>query len=100
MCLMSPVGIAWTRALKQAPNIKLYQENSNNPSAHGSYLMAACIFTTVFQRSPVGIKQSGLKGITKEEALILQSIAYRTVMDYQKYIMKKAKKVKEAAKQK
>ena len=48
ICRMSPVGIAWERALKQAPNIKLYREEPEGsfPTVHGTYLTAACLFVT------------------------------------------------------
>ena len=94
-CLMSPVGIAWERSLKIAPQIKLYRDESeiSYPTAHGTYLTAACLFVTIFRQSPVGQKKTGFKSISPAEALTLQKIAYKTVMDYEKYIVNKVKKM-------
>lgn len=93
-CLMSPVGIAWERSLKLAPHIKLYRDESeiSYPTAHGTYLTAACLFVTIFRQSPIGQKQTGFKTISQSDALTLQKIAYKTVLDYEKYIVNKAKK--------
>ena len=97
-CLMSPVGIAWERSLKMAPHIKLYREESDisYPTAHGTYLTAACLFVTLFRQSPIGQKKTGFKSISAAEALTLQKIAYKTVMDYEKYIVNKVKSIKAA----
>lgn len=99
---MSPVGIAWERARKLAPQIKLYRDDTeaSYPTPHGTYLTAACLFVTLFRQSPVGQKQTGFKSVTEKDALILQQIAYKTVIDYENYIVNKAKKLKEEAEQK
>ena len=96
ICRMSPVGIAWERALKQAPHIKLYREDSEGsfPTVHGTYLTAACLFVTMFRQSPIGQKNTGFKSVSQADALTLQKIAYKTVMDYEKYIINKVKKMK------
>ena len=98
-CRMSPVGIAWERARKLAPNIKLYRDDTevSYPTPHGTYLTAACLFVTLFRQSPIGQKQTGFKTISEKDALILQKIAYKTVIDYEKYIVSKAKKMKAEA---
>lgn len=100
MARMSPVGIAWERAQKLAPHIELYREESemSYPTAHGTYLTAACLFVTIFRQSPVGQKQTGFKTVPYKDALLLQKIAYKTVMDYEKYIMAKVKKMQEEKK--
>ena len=95
-CRMSPVGIAWERARKIAPQIKLYRDDTeiSYPTPHGTYLTAACLFVTIFRQSPIGQKHTGFKSVSEKDALILQRIAYKTVMDYEKYIVNKAKKMK------
>ena len=97
-CLMSPVGIAWERSMKIAPHIKLYRDETeiSYPTAHGTYLTAACLFVTIFRQSPIGQKQTGFKTISQSDALTLQKIAYKTVMDYEKYIVNKAKQAMKA----
>jgi len=98
-CRMSPVGIAWERARKLAPHIKLYREDTevSYPTPHGTYLTAACLFVTIFRQSPIGQKQTGFKVVSEKDALLLQRIAYKTVMDYEKYIVNKAKKMQAEA---
>ena len=86
--LMAPVGTAWLRANKAYPKLQFYQENSNAPAAHGSYLAAAVITAAITRQAVLNQKHTGLKSVSSVEGKALQKIATKTVIDYGNYIKK------------
>ena len=70
---LSPVGLAWKRALLQQPGIELWDADGSHPSLKGSYLAACMFYAAVFGESPVGLKYFG--GLDSTAALFLQQIA-------------------------
>jgi len=77
--MISPIGIAWNRAITQLPNLDLWHPDESHPSYAGSYLTAATIFSSIFKINTEFVTFSGnLDSLT---AAKLRRIAYQTVMD-------------------
>lgn len=53
------VGLAWFRALKEHPQLQLWQEDGNHPTEQGTYLAACIFYVTLFHETPVGLKYHG-----------------------------------------
>jgi hypothetical protein len=68
-----PAGEAWTRALREAPTIELWQADGSHPSPAGTYLAACVLYATLTGRSPLGLADTG--GLDAADAAILQRIA-------------------------
>ena len=95
---VAPVGLAFERSLEENPDMELYDRDRIHPNAHGTYLATAVFYTTIFDRSPVGLPY-GLEDvlpeheaydgyrakytIPDEEKAFLQRIAWETVQEYQ-----------------
>ena len=90
-----PVGLVWdkTRTKKQ---FNLYDNDGSHPSAHGSYLIATSIFTTLLEENPSGLsgvisgwqlsstgvpslKQQSLVDISDVDALAIQNASWDVV---------------------
>lgn len=84
--LLAPVGTAFIIAKKHEPKIKLFLEDGIHPSAHGSYLTAAVLVSTLTRQNSIGQKQLGLKSISKAEGLYLQKVASKVIKDYAGYL--------------
>ena len=78
--LLIPVGEAFYLTNNTYPEINLYQADNRHPSVAGTYLAAAVIFGSLFQRKTEG--NSALMGLSKEETFKLQKIADQTVRDF------------------
>jgi hypothetical protein len=78
--LVIPAGLAFSRVVKQHPTIQLYAADKRHPSLAGSYLAAAVIYMTLFDRDPVGLSYTA--GLDPETAGALQAAARDTVHDY------------------
>jgi hypothetical protein len=70
---IAPVGDAWFSAIKQNPQLKLWQEDGSHPSEQGTYLAACIFYAFIFQESPQGL--SFLGNLNKETAYALQTVA-------------------------
>jgi hypothetical protein len=68
-----PVGEAWTRALREAPGISLWQADGSHPTAAGTYLAACVLYASLTGRSPAGLGETG--GLPAADAATLQRIA-------------------------
>jgi hypothetical protein len=53
--LLFPVAVAWQAAMRRDSSIPLYLGDGVNPSAYGSYLAAAVMFSKIYNRTPVGL---------------------------------------------
>ena len=51
--MVFPVGLAFKLAQKELPDIDLYTPDKRHPSKAGTYLMAAVIYSSVYNVSPV-----------------------------------------------
>ena len=80
--VMSPVGESWRLAHTLDTNITLWDSDNSHPLLPGSYLAACVFFVKVFNQSPVGLSFTG--GLSSNEALTLQNIAYQSVVGISK----------------
>lgn len=77
--ILSPIGIAWTRAMTLLPAVNLWGPDDAHQSLAGSYLTASVLFTAIFRTNPERINYTG--GIDSITAATLRRIAYQTVID-------------------
>ena len=47
---ISPVGIAWKRAMNQNSTINLYRNDNSHPNENGTYLSACTFYATIFKK--------------------------------------------------
>jgi hypothetical protein len=73
---VAPVGLAFSMALQERPDLKLYIEDGH-PTPAGTYLAACVFYGFIFQQSPVGNSYRGV--VSKEDKDFLQSIAAKTL---------------------
>ena len=50
--IVSPVGAVWHYLRNKHPEIELYEADNSHPSFIGTYTTAACMYTTLFKKSP------------------------------------------------
>jgi len=84
-----PVGLAWEAARKEKPALKLYAADKSHPSPAGTYLAACVFYSTIYDKSPVGLaatlttinggKSRTLVALSAEDAKYFQTIAWKTV---------------------
>ncbi len=74
-----PVGQAWELALKQYPDLTLWQTDGSHPSQEGTYLAACVFYAVIFKESPVNLSYRA--GLSKSIAIDLQTIAAETALD-------------------
>lgn len=67
--LVSPVGEVWKYIRKNNPGIELYQQDESHPSVAGSYLAAACFYTTFFRKNPAEVSYNYNLTVTDAETL-------------------------------
>jgi len=75
---VSPVGLAFQRALADRPRLAMLGPDKEHETLHGTYLAANVIYATLFGESPIGCTYHP-KGISAEEADFLQHVAWETV---------------------
>jgi hypothetical protein len=78
---IAPVGVAMENALAERPDLAMLGLDMKHASSAGTYLAAATIYATLFDRSPEGLDYAVY--ITPEDAAFLQRIAWETVQDWQ-----------------
>jgi hypothetical protein len=78
--LFIPVASAWLKAWELDPSIDLYADGLH-PSSAGAYLAALVVYSTITQKSPMGMPES-IGGVTVDEgtAVILQMAAASVTM--------------------
>lgn len=52
--VVSPVGEVWKYIREHYPSIELYDADESHPSLAGSYAAAACFYSAIFRKDPVG----------------------------------------------
>jgi len=50
--IVSPVGAVWHYIRNNYPEIELYEADNSHPSFIGTYTTAACMYTSLFKKSP------------------------------------------------
>lgn len=79
-----PAGLAFANAISKRPELELYQPDKRHPTLAGSYLAAATVYASLFNKNPIGNKYSaGLDASTVE---YLQTVAWETVQAEKKKI--------------
>ncbi len=82
--LALPVGLAFAESLKGRPELILHHTDKRHPSAAGSYLYGAVIYSALFHKSPEGFTFLGdcAKPIAPEDAKYLQEVAWRVTKEF------------------
>ena len=78
---VAPVGVAFENAQTERPDLALIGEDTVHATWEGAYLAAATVYATLFDRSPEGLPYAF--GVSDEDAVFLQRIAWQTVTDWQ-----------------
>jgi len=82
---VAPVGIAWQKALAADPSVVLHRPDKSHPNPAGTYLAACVFYSTLLDKSPVGLPNELKQGdkvlvsITGDQAKRLQEIAWQSV---------------------
>jgi hypothetical protein len=75
-----PAGLAFAKSISKRPDLNLYAPDKRHPSLLGTYLAAATVYASLYQKSPVDVKYTA--GIDEATAKFLQTVAWETVQDY------------------
>jgi hypothetical protein len=73
-----PAGLAFSRALKNRPELTLHTSDRRHPSLAGTYLAACTVLASVYRIDPRG---NGYTAGLSDDARFLQSIASETVRE-------------------
>jgi hypothetical protein len=77
--IVAPVGIGFKNVIADDPAIELYVGDGSHPNLNGSYLSACIIYSSIYQKSPIG--NAYTSGLSPEMATYLQEVAHYTVFD-------------------
>ena len=80
--LVIPVGMAFDRAYREKPDIKLHEPDGTHPNLLGTYLAACTVFASIYDKSPIGIKYDYFGAINDQDKKFLQKIADETTSNY------------------
>ena len=85
--IVLPVGIAFETVRTERPDLNLHNKSDlKHPSAEGSYLFGAMIYSLLFRQSPQWVGSDWLgecdKPIKTEDAVYLQNVAWRVVKQF------------------
>ena len=78
--MVFPAGLAFKLAQDEIPEIDLYTPDKRHPSKAGTYLMAAVIYSSIYNVSPIG--NSYDYGLGQETQSRLQKIAWAALNSY------------------
>ena len=78
--MVFPAGLAFKLAQDEIPDIDLYTPDKRHPSKAGTYLMAAVIYSSIYNVSPIG--NSYDYGLGQETQSRLQDIAWAALNSY------------------
>ena len=76
---IAPVGLAWSIAVKEHPELELWQGDGSHPTEQGTYLAACVFYAVIFHESPDGLTYRA--SLSRENAKIIQSVASHTVLN-------------------
>ncbi len=78
--LVIPVGLAFEEAYKRHPELKLHKDyDGSHPSMAGTYLAAATVYASIYDRSPVGNSFDAFGEVDRATIEKLQIVAQETV---------------------
>ena len=78
--MVFPVGLAFQLSQLENPSIELYTPDKRHPSKAGTYLMAAVIYSSIYNISP--INNSYDYDLGSEVQLKLQETAWKSLLSY------------------
>jgi len=78
--LVAPAGVAYYNALQLPDCPDLYASDNYHPSPYGTYLVACVMLAGIWNLNPIGNSYIPA-GISAEDALFLQTVAWDTVSD-------------------
>jgi len=78
--MVFPVGLAFKLAQDEVSDVDLYTSDKRHPSKAGTYLMAAVIYSSIYNVSPIG--NSYDYGLGQETQTRLQEIAWEALNSY------------------
>jgi len=76
---IAPVGLAWSIAVKEHPELELWQGDGSHPAEQGTYLAACVFYAVIFHASPDGLNYHA--GLSRKNAKTIQTIASKTVLN-------------------
>ena len=76
---IAPVGLAWSIAVKEHPELNLWQEDGSHPTEQGTYLAACVFYAVIFYESPDGLTYHA--SLSGENARTIQTIASKAVLN-------------------
>lgn len=79
---IAPVGLAMENALVERPDLAMLGDDREHPSRAGTYLAAATIYATLYDRSPEGLAFMP-DDIDADDAAFLQRVAWETLQEWQ-----------------
>lgn len=79
-----PVGLAFEESLRERPDLILHQKDRSHPTAAGSYLYGAMVYSLLYKRSPEGMAFLGEceKPLKPENAAHLQKVAWKVMQEF------------------
>jgi len=77
---VAPVGVAMANALAERPDLAMLDPDAEHESLAGTYLAAAVIYATLFDRSPEGLPFH--HALEADDATFLQRVAWETVEEW------------------
>jgi hypothetical protein len=75
-----PVGLAFERAIKQRPDLKLRIADRKHPTLAGTYLAVCTFYAALHQQNPEGLSYTA--GLDPDDAAFLQRVAWDTAEEY------------------
>lgn len=80
--LVIPVGLAFDLAYQEQPSIRLHKPDATHPSLLGIYLAACTVFSSIYGKTPIGLKYDYYGAINKKDKIFLQVIADKATSIY------------------
>jgi len=84
---VAPVGLAWSRARAERPDLSMYSRDKEHPSVAGMYLSLMVIEATISgadprSRDPKELPIRGLQRLAAEDAAFLRDVAHKTITEW------------------
>jgi hypothetical protein len=85
---VAPAGLAWKRAMRDRPDVDMYDRDREHPSVYGSHLNLLVIYATIYGDDPAALNYMPAESwsITAEEDAWLRQVAWQTVREFQEHI--------------
>ncbi|MDA9669342.1 hypothetical protein N9T61_00155 [Flavobacteriaceae bacterium] len=80
--LVIPVGLAFDLAYQEQPSIRLHKPDATHPSLLGTYLAACTVFSSIYGKTPIGLKYDYYGAINEKDKIFLQVIADKATSIY------------------